>query len=118
LYTCNFLANNDYVSDAELKDMMNGTHIILGYATQCTLAGDVSQRFARELSQNKSIIESFFIAGDQAEVIHADSNHLQKALYVEQAREETIFSEPIKYNYTASDIKIITNDTNYAPIWS
>ena len=118
LYTCNFLANNDYVSDAELKDMMNGTHILLGYATQCTLAGDVSQRFALELSLNKSIIDSFFIAGDQAEVNYADSNHLQKALYVEQAREETIFSEPIKYNYTASDIKIITNDTNYAPIWS
>lgn len=117
LYTCNFLNTNDYVSDDDLKQMMNGAHIVMGYATQAYLCSDVSEMFAEQLSDNRYIINSFFIAGDQAESEHATDNHIQKVLYIDETRYETINTSPVRYNYSASDVRIITNGIHDDNTW-
>ena len=118
LYTCNFLNTNDYVSDDDLKQMMNGAHIVMGYSTQAYLCSDVSEIFAQKLSyNNRYIIDSFFIAGDQAESEHATDNHIQKVLYIDETRYETINTPPVRYNYSASDVRIITNGIHDNIFW-
>lgn len=37
LYTCNFLTTSEYVTDASLKEMMTGVHIVMGYASKATM---------------------------------------------------------------------------------
>ncbi len=117
LYTCNFLNRNEYVSEADLVAMMAGTHILMGYSTQSLLADSVSQTFAQKLSNNRKIIDSFFIAGDSAESKVANDNHIQKVLYVLDARDETIFSSPISYEYTSADVYMIENGIKDDIIW-
>lgn len=118
LYSCNFLTNNSYVTDTSLKNMMNGAHIVMGYASQSYLCTQVATRFAVELSSHKSIISSFFIAGDQAEASQTSDDHIQKVLYIDEAYDETIDDAPIHYSYNSSDVKIITNHIQDNIVWS
>ncbi len=111
LYTCNFLQTNQYVSDDSLKAMMNGVHIILGYGSTAYLCDDVVLDFASNLSKGRSIIDSFFIAGDNSEANVTEVNHIQKVLYIEPARNETVFSPFVRYGDSAA-IKIIKNETH------
>ncbi len=104
LYTCNFLTTNAYVDQAELKAMMNGTHILMGYASQAYLADAVATRFATELGRGKSIIEAFRIAGCEEEINYTNDSHIQKVLYISQAEDETIYTASATYNYSASDV--------------
>ena len=117
LYTCNFLHESEYVTQDELIAMMDGTHILMGYETQSYLSHDIVNDFASELSKPKSIINAFFIAGDKAEAKGTKDHHIQKVLYVAQARYETIFSIPVTYSYTADDILILTNGIHDDVIW-
>ena len=118
LYTCNFLTESSYVTNDDLKEMMDGAHIVMGYASQAYLCSDVAEMFAQKLSENRYIIDSFFIAGDQAEAQLVEDDHIQKALYIDETRNETINTPPVRYNYSASDVKIITNNIHDDIIWS
>ena len=118
LYTCNFLTESSYVTNDDLKEMMNGAHIVMGYASQAYLCSDVAEMFAQKLSENRYIIDSFFIAGDQAEAQLVEDDHIQKALYIDETRNETINTPPVRYNYSASNVKIITNNIHDDIIWS
>ena len=97
---------------------MDGAHIVMGYASQAYLCSDVAEMFAQKLSENRYIIDSFFIAGDQAEAQLVEDDHIQKALYIDETRNETINTPPVRYNYSASDVKIITNNIHDDIIWS
>lgn len=110
LYTCHFLGTNDYVTDADLKDMMNGAHIVMGYATQSFLCEPNVQLFSQYLYDGEPIIDSYFQAGRLGEAPHATDNHLQKAMYIPQALNETIYSPQIHYTRDTSNVLI---DTSY-----
>ncbi len=117
LYTCNFLHESEYVTQNDLKAMMDGTHILMGYSTQAYLASVVAKRFASELDDDKSIINAFFIAGDQAEAQATDDHHVQKVLYITETRYETIFSVPATYSYTSDDVLVLTNGIHDDVVW-
>ena len=117
LYSCNFLNQNEYVSSQELKQMMTGTHILLGYETTTYLSQTVSQRFANELSSGTKIIFAFFAAGDQAEAQAANANHVQKALYYIEAKDENIYSPIVEYEYTYEYISVMKNEIWGDPEW-
>jgi hypothetical protein len=73
--------------------MMDGTHILMGYATQAYLASVVAERFANELSSKEKIIDAFFIAGRQVERSMNDGEPTEQvAYYISGARNDTIFN--------------------------
>ncbi|MBQ8579471.1 MAG: RICIN domain-containing protein [Oscillospiraceae bacterium] len=121
LYTCNFLnaienkdydtsnVDNLYVTDSMLRNMMNGAHIVLGYASQARLGSVVSSTFADYLDCGEPIIMAFLKAGTEAESTIAKDNHIQKVLYIPQAMNETIYSPYVDYDYAPDDVQIITN---------
>lgn len=115
LYTCNFLNVNEYVTDDMLKEMMAGTHILMGYSTSCFIAPIVPETFANQLSSGEKIIESFFVAGDEGESKVTSDEHIQKVLYLTEARNETIFSAP--QDYSSSTIKILENNIQTEDDW-
>lgn len=108
LYTCNFLNTNDYVTEDTLKGMMNGAHIVMGYATRTTLCSAMTESFAANLCEGMPIIEAFFLAGEEGETQATDENNLQRVIYISQAVDETIYSPRFNYGYTTDDIMIIT----------
>ena len=130
MYTCNFLNSiedyekykdvlpidgNGYVADTDLKEMMTGVHIIMGYATQSYLCRPNAQMFGYYLHSGMPIIDAFLKAGREGEGIGkanggTDDHHVQKVMYIPQASSETIYSPKIQYEYDASDIRIITQD--------
>ena len=89
---------SQYVTDRDLLDMMNGTHILMGYETQSLLAKSVSEKFASKLLDSTKIIESFFASGDEAERYEKSDAHVQKVICIKEARDETIFSTPTTYD--------------------
>lgn len=113
LYTCNFLTTTTYVTDTSLKSMMNGAHIVMGYGSQAYLCRNMVKKFASCLLNGDTIIDSFFAAGVQ-EANTAKSNNstivdlVQKVMYINETRNETIFAEPVNYLYTSSDVLIMT----------
>ncbi len=115
LYTCRFLETNEYVSENDLKKMLNGTHILMGYETQAYLCEAFSTRFAERLQKQdenedvSSIINAFFHAGDFGERPYADDNHIQVAYYVSGTRYETIYDEFVRCSSDPSNIYKITN---------
>ena len=106
LYTCNFLTTNDYVTDDSLKEMMNGAHIVMGYASRATLCDAMAETFGKYLSEGRPIIDAYFRAGRDGEASVETADHKQKVLYVPQALNETIYSEPVDYDYNASNVVI------------
>ena len=110
MYTCNFLRTNEYVSDEDLKQMMNGVHIILGYETTSYLCNANSRRFGQLLEDGETIIRSFFKAGSEGESTETEDNHIQKVLYIPQAVHETIYSTNIRYEYDSSDILSVSHN--------
>ena len=130
MYTCNFLNSIEdyeeygavlpingkgYVTDADLKEMMTGVHIVLGYTTASYLCSSNARIFAQYLRSGEPIIDAFFKAGTEGEAAGkdyggTDDHHVQKVMYIPQARNETIYSPRIDYEYDASDVCIITQD--------
>ena len=106
LYTCNFLTTSEYVTDASLKEMMTGVHIVMGYASKATLCDAMAETFAEYLSEGEPIIEAYFAAGHDGEASVEDAAHYQKVLYIPQALNETIYSESVDYEYSVSDVYI------------
>ena len=107
LYTCNFLTTGTYVTEASLKEMMTGVHIVMGYASQSLLCDPMAQHFGTYLRRGEPVIDAYFHAGKTGEGPVATDNHLQRVLYVPQARYKTIFSSPVHYAYTSTDVQII-----------
>ena len=119
LYTCNFLTESSYVTHDDLKEMMDGAHIVMGYASQAYLCSDVAEMFAEKLSGDSYIINSFFAAGDQAESQYADDNHIQKVLYMTGTRYEKITSPPNDYGtHQTNTVAILTNGIHDSTIWN
>jgi hypothetical protein len=130
LYTCKFLNSMEdyeeyhdklpidgtgYVSDEDLKEMMTGAHIVMGYTTQSYLCGPNAELFGQYLSNGTPIIDAFFNAGDEGEGCGKGNGgtndpHVQKVMYIPQTRYETIYSIREHYEYDASDVLIITNE--------
>ena len=132
LYTCKFLNakedlqiynasdyplinNNVYVTNADLRETMNGAHIVMGYATQSFLCTPNTNKFAEYLNDGETIIRAFLRAGHDGEAVGklyggTDDHHIQKVLFIPQARYETIYSPHIKYEYEKSDVLILMHD--------
>ena len=120
LYTCNFLhtqednnendsnTTNDhnYVTNATLVNMMDGAHIVMGYASRATLCDTMAVHFATYLQEGMPIYEAYLLAGYTGEASDEPVNHYQKILYIPQARYETIYSPMVRYNYDPSDVEI------------
>ena len=104
LYTCNFLTTGDHVDDADLKNMMTGAHIVMGYASTAYLCDNMVEAFAFHLRNGEPIISAFFRAGYEGEASATSDHHLQKVLYIPQAINETIYSPCIHYSYNSSDV--------------
>ena len=107
LYTCNFLTVGEYVTDDDLKNMMNGAHIVMGYASQSKLCGANVDIFAECLRNGESIIDAFFAAGRDGEAKEMDKEHSFKVLYVPQARYETIYSPKIYYEPDTTGVQVL-----------
>lgn len=110
MYTCNFLTTGQYVTEYSLMEMMNGVHIVMGYASQSKLCRANAVKFAEYLRNGDAIIDAFFKAGHDGESTATPDHHMQKVLYIPQASTETIYSIPINYEYTPSDVLIVTHD--------
>ena len=110
LYTCNFLAINEYVSNYSLMEMMTGAHIVMGYETQAYLCDAMVTKFAEYLSTGESIIRAYFKAGTDGEATATEDHHIMKIIFIRQAQNETIYSPAIHYEYDITDIMIITHD--------
>ena len=120
MYTCNFLhskednndndANttndNDYVENADLVEMMNGAHMVMGYASRATLCSAMVQQFGAYLRSGMPIYDAYFKAGYTGEASVATENHYQKILYIPQFRYETIYSTEVRYEPDISDVRI------------
>ena len=109
MYTCKFLNENDFVTNEDLKDMMTGAHIVMGYETQSYICDLNAEKFGQYLREGNTVIQSFFRAGKEGEAEFASDNHLQKVLYIPQAEHETIYSPMIHYEYEPSDVRIVTS---------
>ena len=122
LYTCNFLHtqedNNDndsnttndhnYVTNAALVNMMDGAHIVMGYASRATLCDTMAVHFATYLQEGDPIYDAYFKAGHTGEAIDTTNvNHFQKILYIPQARNETIYSPQVHYECDTSDVIVV-----------
>lgn len=123
LYTCRFLETNEYVSENDLKKMLNGTHILMGYETQAYLCDDFAEVLADRLQRydyddntgkyiEVPVINAFFAAGDQGESKRTEDNHIQVAYYVRGTRYETIYAKPVECSSDPSNIYKITNGIN------
>ena len=134
LYTCKFLNakedsqiynstdypnvninNNEFVTNADLRAMMNGAHIVMGYTTQSYLCPSNATKFAEYLSDGETVIQAFFKAGHYGEAVGklyggTDDHHIQKVLFIPQARNETIYCPQVKYEYDPSDVLILMRD--------
>ena len=110
LYTCNFLTTGDHVDDADLKNMMTGAHIVMGYASTAYLCDNMVEEFAFHLRNGEPIISAYFRAGYEGEASATSDHHLQKVLYIPQAINETIYSPNIHYSYNSSDVLAQTHD--------
>ena len=120
MYTCNFLharedngdddgntANdNDYITNDMLAEMMTGAHIVMGYASASYLCEDAAYGFATYLREGIPFYDAFFMYGHVYESPHANDNHRQKIMYLDQSRYETIYSPQIHYEYDISDVVI------------
>lgn len=67
----------------------------------------MAEDFGRYLSEGQPIYDAFFKAGYTGEASVEQANHFQKILYIPQARYETIYSPPARYEYDASDVIIV-----------
>ena len=110
LYTCNFLTTGEHVTNDSLREMMNGAHIVMGYASQSKLCDPNASKFAEYLREGRTIIDAFFLAGYTGEATSTNDHHIQKVLYIPQARNETIYSPYIKYQYDVAEVSIIIKD--------
>ena len=113
LYTCNFLTTGAYVTDDSLKSMMSGAHIVMGYSSRSTLCDAMVETFAEYLRQGMPIIDAYFKAGYDGEASVESANHIQKVIYISQARNENIYSPRINYQYISSDVNLLTHDIQY-----
>jgi hypothetical protein len=95
--------------------MMNGAHIVMGYATQSYLCEANVTMFKQYLRNGEPIIDAFFKAGSEGEGAGkagggTDDHHIQKVMYIPQARYETIYSPQIHYEDSPSDVVTISHD--------
>lgn len=118
-FTVTYAYTLTYVTNDDLKEMMDGAHIVMGYASQAYLCPSVAEMFAEKLSGNSYIINSFFAAGEQAESQYADDNHIQKVLYMTGTRYEKITSPPNDYGtHQTNTVAILTNGIHDSTIWN
>lgn len=93
-------------TEDELKKMMTGAHILMGYGTQSKLCKPNVELFGKHLRNGETIIDSFFWAGQFGEATCTTDNHLQRVMYIPQAEFETIYSPQIHYDYEPEDVQI------------
>lgn len=110
MYTCNFLTTGEYVTEDSLKEMMNGAHIVMGYASKATLCDAMAETFADYLRRGIPIFDAYFKAGHDGEGGVEPLDHYQRVLYIPQARYETIYSPAIYFEYEPSDVLIYTHN--------
>ena len=110
MYTCNFLTTGQYVTEYSLMEMMNGAHIVMGYASKATLCRPMAVTFAEYLRAGMPIYDAYFKAGHDGEASIEPADHYQKVLYIPQARYETIYSLPVHYEYDTSDVLVYTRN--------
>lgn len=106
LYTCNFLTTNDYVTENDLKKMMTGAHIVMGYASTAYLCDAMAETFATYLREGSPIIKAYWKAGRDGEASVTNYDHYQTVLYIPQTENETIYSPKMHYEYDSSDVEI------------
>lgn len=106
LYTCNFLTGSDFVKQNDLKALMNGAHIVLGYCTKSTLCDAMAEKFAEYLRSGMPICEAYFEAGVKGEGEAEKTNHTLRIVCTKMAQSETIYTPYMSYDYTAEDIII------------
>ena len=109
-FTVTYAYTLTYVTNDDLKEMMTGAHIVMGYASQAYLCPSVAEMFAREVIWGFLYYKFLFAAGDQAESQYADDNHIQKVLYMTGTRYEKITSPPNDYGtHQTNTVAILTN---------
>lgn len=79
-------------------------------ASQSYLCDPMVEKFATYLRNGETIWSAYFRAGRNGEATATAGHHLQTILYIPQALNETIYSPKIDYNYSISNIGIMTRD--------
>ena len=85
----------------------------MGYSSRSTLCDAMVETFAEYLRQGMPIIDAYFKAGYDGEASVESANHIQKVIYISQARNENIYSPRINYQYISSDVNLLTHDIQY-----
>ena len=75
------------------------------------LCSSNATKFAEYLSDGETVIQAFFKAGHYGEAVGkiyggTNDHHIQKVLFIPQARYETVYSPSVYYEYDASDVRI------------
>lgn len=105
-YTCRFfkIKDNIYVDEDDLKQLMNGAHIAIGYETAAMLCDDMVIQLSELLESGESFFKAYPKALQDGEMLHADSDHIVHFVYVEAAMNETIYTPKYTYEYDISDV--------------
>lgn len=85
-YTCNFLNH----TNNELKPIMQGVNIVLGYSTVSYLIDEQMELFGKKLDEGKTIINSWF-ASSSKHTQYSPVDSTMKAMYVKDAEGDTIY---------------------------
>ena len=85
-YTCNFLTH----SLNEMKPMMQGANIVLGYSSTSFLIDEQMELFGEKLDDGETIIDAWF-ASSEKHTQYSPIDSTMAALYVEDAENDTIY---------------------------
>ena len=85
-YTCNFLNH----SLNEMKPMMQGVNIVLGYSTTSYLIDEQMELFGIKLDEGETIIDAWFASSTKHHE-YADFDATMAAVYVDDAENDTIY---------------------------
>lgn len=83
---------NDYVTEDDLKSMLNGAHIVIGYGTKAYLLQNVAIDYAERLSKGEPIIDALGNSCAAYESLHESQDHFLRYVCYESARYENIFT--------------------------
>ncbi len=76
----------------------------MGYASQSKLGEVVAKTFAQYLRNGRPIVEAFFYTGHYAETQITTDHHIYKIMYIPQAKNETIYTPYVRYEYDSSEV--------------
>lgn len=103
MYTCNFINES---SVANVKSMMNGCNIVMGYDGKAYLSEPQGNQIGKNLEEGKTVINSFF-STENLHMQYGGFSTTARAVYVNDAYGDTLYNH-LQYagTYITEDIRM------------